>query len=73
MVWLVGALLLLWVAQGPVVLVLAAALLAIPRVRWWVQDDRSLRDPQQQERDDQPDHRATLGESHPSHREAHRG
>ena len=38
MVWLVGALLLLWVAQGPVVLVLAAALLAVPRVRWWVQD-----------------------------------
>ena len=38
MVWLVGALLLLWVALGPVVLVLAAALLAVPRVRWWVQD-----------------------------------
>ncbi|MCY4728426.1 hypothetical protein NYO98_19245 [Nocardioides sp. STR2] len=38
MVWLVGALLLLWVVQGPVVLVLAAALLAVPRVRWWVQD-----------------------------------
>ena len=38
MVWLVGALLLLWLAQGPVVLVLAAALLAVPRVRWWVQD-----------------------------------
>lgn len=38
MVWLVGAVLLLWLAQGPVVLVLAAALLAVPRVRWWVQD-----------------------------------
>lgn len=38
MVWLVGALLLLWLAQGPMVLVLAAALLAVPRVRWWVQD-----------------------------------
>ena len=31
MVWLVGALLLLWVALGPVVLVLAAALLGGPR------------------------------------------
>ena len=38
MVWLVGAVLLLWLAQGPVVLVIAAALLAVPRVRWWVQD-----------------------------------
>ena len=38
MVWLVGALLLLWVAQGPVVLLVAAALLCVPRVRWWVQD-----------------------------------
>ena len=37
MVWLVGALL-LWVAEGPVVLVLAAALLAVPRIRWWVQE-----------------------------------
>jgi hypothetical protein len=37
-VWLVGALLLLWVAQGPVVLLVAAALLCVPRVRWWVQD-----------------------------------
>jgi len=37
-VWLVGALLLLWLVQGPVVLVLAAAMLAVPRVRWWVQD-----------------------------------
>jgi hypothetical protein len=37
-VWLVGALLLLWVAQGPVVLLVAAGLLCIPRVRWWVQD-----------------------------------
>lgn len=38
MVWLVGALLLLWIAQGPVVLLIAAALLCVPRVRWWVQD-----------------------------------
>ncbi|MBL0746872.1 hypothetical protein [Nocardioides baculatus] len=38
MVWLVGALLLLWLAWGPIVLVVAAALLGIPRVRWWVQD-----------------------------------
>ena len=37
------------------------------------QDHGPQRDPQQQERADQPDHRATLGESHPSHREAHRG
>jgi hypothetical protein len=37
-VWLVGALLLLWLAWGPVVLLLAAALLCVPRVRWWVQD-----------------------------------
>jgi outer membrane protein assembly factor BamB len=36
-VWLVGAFLVLWVALGPVILVLAAALLAVPRVRWWVQ------------------------------------
>ncbi|WP_299931398.1 hypothetical protein [uncultured Nocardioides sp.] len=39
MVWLVGAVLLLWLAQGPVVLVLAAALLVVPRIRWWVQDN----------------------------------
>ena len=38
MVWLVGALLLLWLGWGPVVLVVAAALLCVPRVRWWVQD-----------------------------------
>lgn len=38
MVWLVGALLLLWVAQGPAVLLVAAGLLCVPRVRWWVQD-----------------------------------
>lgn len=38
MVWLVGALLLLWLAWGPVVLVLTAALLCIPRVRWWARD-----------------------------------
>jgi hypothetical protein len=37
-VWLVGAFLLLWVAQGPVVLLVAAGLLCVPRVRWWVQD-----------------------------------
>lgn len=38
MVWVVGALLLAWVAWGPVVLVLAAAALCVPRARWWVQD-----------------------------------
>ena len=38
MVWLVGALLLLWLAWGPVVLVVAAAVLCVPRARWWVQD-----------------------------------
>lgn len=38
MVWLVGALLLLWIAWGPLVLVVAAAALCVPRVRWWVQD-----------------------------------
>jgi hypothetical protein len=37
-VWLVGALLLLWLAWGPPVLVVAAALLCVPRARWWVQD-----------------------------------
>jgi hypothetical protein len=41
-VWLVGALLLLWVAQGPVVLLVAAGLLCVPRVRWWVQDRAHL-------------------------------
>lgn len=38
MVWLVGALLVLWAAWGPVVLVVAAAALCVPRARWWVQD-----------------------------------
>ena len=38
MVWLVGAVLLLWIAFGPGVLIVAAALLAVPRIRWWVQD-----------------------------------
>ena len=38
MVWLVGALLLLWLAWGPVVLVVAAGLLWVPRVRWFLQD-----------------------------------
>ena len=38
MVWLVGALVLAWVAWGPVVLLVAAAVLCVPRVRWWVQD-----------------------------------
>ncbi|GAB3017137.1 hypothetical protein GCM10011376_02790 [Nocardioides flavus (ex Wang et al. 2016)] len=38
MVWLVGALALLWVSLGPVVVLLAAALLCVPQVRWWVQD-----------------------------------
>ncbi|MCW2738187.1 hypothetical protein [Nocardioides sp.] len=38
MVWLVGALVLLWIAWGPLVLVVAAAALCVPRLRWWVQD-----------------------------------
>lgn len=38
MVWLVAALVLLWVAWGPAVLVVAAAALCVPRIRWWVQD-----------------------------------
>ena len=38
MVWLVGALLVLWIAWGPLVLVVAGAALAVPRVRWWVLD-----------------------------------
>lgn len=38
MVWLVGALLLLWIAWGPVVLLVAAGALCVPRIRWWVQD-----------------------------------
>jgi outer membrane protein assembly factor BamB len=37
-VWLVGAFLLLWLAFGPVVLLLGAAVLAVPRIRWWVHD-----------------------------------
>ncbi len=38
MVWVVGVLLLAWMAWGPVVLVVAAAALGVPRLRWWVQD-----------------------------------
>ena len=38
MVWLVGALLLLWAAWGPLVPLVAALALCVPRVRWWVQD-----------------------------------
>ena len=38
MIWLVGALLLLWIALGPWVLVAATVALAVPRARWWVQD-----------------------------------
>lgn len=38
MIWLVGALLLLWIALGPWVLVAAVAALFVPRIRWWVQD-----------------------------------
>ena len=38
MVWLVGALLLLWVAWGPVVPLAAALALCVPRLRWWVLD-----------------------------------
>jgi hypothetical protein len=37
-VWLVGVLLVLCVAWGPLVLVAAGVALCIPRVRWWVQD-----------------------------------
>lgn len=38
MVWLVGALVLGWIAWGPIVPLLAAAALCVPRLRWWVQD-----------------------------------
>lgn len=38
MVWLVGALVVLWIACGPLVLLVAAAALCVPRIRWWVQD-----------------------------------
>lgn len=38
MVWLVGALLLLWLLWGPIVPVAAALALCVPRARWWVQD-----------------------------------
>lgn len=38
MIWVVGALLLAWIAWGPAVLLVAAAALCVPRVRWWVQD-----------------------------------
>lgn len=37
-VWLVGALLLSWIAWGPVVPIVAVAALCAPRVRWWVRD-----------------------------------
>ena len=33
-----GVLLLAWMAWGPVVLVLAAGALCVPRLRWWVLD-----------------------------------
>ena len=42
MVWLVGALLLCWLAWGPAVLLAAAAALCVPRLRWWVLDRFSL-------------------------------
>lgn len=38
MVWVVGVLLLAWMAWGPVVPVLAVAAMCVPRLRWWVQD-----------------------------------
>ncbi len=38
MVWLVGVLVILWIAWGPVVPVVAAAALCVPRIRWWVLD-----------------------------------
>ena len=38
MVWLVGALLLLWGVWGPVVPLVTVLVLCVPRVRWWVQD-----------------------------------
>ncbi|GAA1913873.1 hypothetical protein [Nocardioides hwasunensis] len=38
MLWLVVAFLLVWIAWGPAVLVVAVGLLCVPRVRWWVQD-----------------------------------
>ena len=42
MTWVLAAVLLLWLACGPLVLLLAAALLAVPRVRWWAQDHWNL-------------------------------
>ncbi|MCD6640188.1 MAG: PQQ-binding-like beta-propeller repeat protein [Nocardioides sp.] len=38
MIWLLAALLVVWVALGPWVLVAAAVLMGVPRVRWWVLD-----------------------------------
>ncbi|MCY7402444.1 MAG: hypothetical protein LH477_16080 [Nocardioides sp.] len=38
MIWLVGALLLLWIALGPWVLVAVVATMCVPRARWWVLD-----------------------------------
>ncbi|MCF6376019.1 hypothetical protein L2K70_00195 [Nocardioides KLBMP 9356] len=43
MVWGVGAVLLAWLAWGPVVPLLAVALLCVPRVRWWVVDRVDVR------------------------------
>lgn len=38
MIWVLAALVLLWIGFGPWVLVVAAAALGVPRVRWWVRD-----------------------------------
>ena len=38
MTWVLAVLLVAWIAWGPLVPVLALALLAVPRVRWWVLD-----------------------------------
>lgn len=38
MVWLIAALVLLWLALGPLVLLAVVVALCVPRIRWWVQD-----------------------------------
>lgn len=38
MIWIVLGLLVAWVAIGPWVLVIVAAAMFVPRLRWWVQD-----------------------------------
>lgn len=38
MIWVLAALVLAWIGYGPLVPLAALALLAVPRVRWWVLD-----------------------------------